>query len=102
MNIKKGDTVKILKGKDNGKSGKVIKVFPETNKIMVEGINLFKKHIRPKRQGEKGDVIQVARPLNASNAAVLCSACSKATRIGYIKEGEKKVRVCKKCKTAII
>ena len=98
MKIKKGDTVKIIKGKDAGKTGKVLHVFPDVNKLSVEGLNLFKKHARPKKQGEKGEVIQVTRPFSASNAMIVCSSCKKPTRIGSKKEGEKKFRMCRKCK----
>ena len=98
MNIKKGDTVKIMTGKNRGKTGKVVKIHPEENRISVEGINLYKKHVRPKREGEKGETVQVLRPFNASNAAVVCSSCGKMTRIGYGFVNGKKFRSCVKCK----
>jgi large subunit ribosomal protein L24 len=101
MKIKKGDTVKILKGKDRGKSGKVIRVFPAMNKVLVEGLNLYKKHVRPKRQGEKGEVVEIAKPLAAANVALLCPHCKQATRVGYKLEGIKKFRYCKKCKNNV-
>ncbi len=98
MKIKKGDTVKIIKGKDAGKTGKVLRVFPDINKLSVEGLNLFKKHVRPKKQGEKGEVVQVTRPLFVSNAMIVCPSCKKPTRVGSKKEGDKKFRLCRKCK----
>jgi len=101
MKIKKGDTVKILTGKDSGKSGKVLGVDIKKEKILVEGLNMFKKHQRPKRQGEKGEIISVARPMQASNVLLVCPGCSQATRIGYKLEGGKKLRICKKCKSTI-
>ena len=101
MNIKKGDNVKILNGKDNGKTGRVISVEIKRGRVLVEGVNLYKKHVRPKRAGEKGQVVQLPRPLNVSNIAIVCQGCHKATRIGHRIEGEKKVRFCKKCKTTI-
>ncbi len=101
MNIKKGDTVKILIGKDSGKTGKVSRAIPKTNKVFVEGLNLYKKHVRAKRQGEKGEVISLARPMSASNVAIVCSHCNKQTRIGARREGDKKVRICAKCEAAI-
>lgn len=101
MKIKKGDTIKIIKGKDRGKTGKVISVDSEKNKIIAEGLNLFKKHSKPKRQGQKGEVILVARPLNVANAMIICSACKQAVRIGYRFENEIKLRLCKKCNSKI-
>lgn len=104
MKIRKGDTVLIISGKDKNKSGKVIQALPKDNKIMVEGINIVKKHVRPKRSGEKGQRVEVPRPLDVSNVKLICPKCKKATRIGYrlVQKGkEKKVRVCKKCKQEI-
>lgn len=101
MKIKKGDNVKIIKGKDNGKNGKVLRVFPQDNKILVEGLNMFKKHSRPKKQGEKGEVIQITRPLAVSNAMIICNACSKTTRVGYKITNGAKERFCKKCNLTI-
>lgn len=98
MKIKKGDTVKIISGKDRGKTAKVIHVHTKTEKITVEGINVYKKHVRPKRQGEKGEVVSVTRPLVASNVLVVCPSCGKAIRVGFKAEGGvKKVRYCRKC-----
>lgn len=101
MKIHKGDTIKIITGKDSGKTGKVLKVIPKKDKILIEGLNLFKKHVRPKKQGEKGQTILVPRPINVSNAMILCASCSRAVKIGYRLEGEKKERICKKCKAKI-
>lgn len=97
MKIKKGDTVLIILGKDRTKTGKVLSVFPEDNKILVEGINLQKKHVKPKRQGEKGQIVQLPARLNVSNVKLICSKCKKAVRTGYKIEGDKKYRICKKC-----
>jgi len=101
MKIKKGDTVKILIGKDNGKTGKVLVVDAKNKKVLVEGLNMFKKHQKPKRQGEKGEIISVARPMNASNVLLVCPRCGQSTRVGYKMEGGKKLRTCKKCKSTI-
>ena len=73
----------------------------KNNKATVEGLNIFKKHVRPKRQGEKGEVVQVFRPLAVSNLMIVCPACGKATRIGYAVDKEKKTRICKKCHAPI-
>ncbi len=105
MKIKKGDKVKILTGKDCGKIGKVLKVVKENDKISkisVEGYNLRVKHMRPKKEGEKGQRIQFPAPMDSSNVMLICPKCSKGTRVGYKILGDKsKVRVCKKCKEII-
>ena len=97
MKIRKGDTVLIISGKDRGKKGKVIKVLPGEGKILVEGINLRKKHVKPKKSGEKGQIVAIPGLLDASNAKLVCSKCGQAARVGYKKEGDKKYRICKKC-----
>lgn len=102
MKIKKGDKVKIITGKDKGKEGKVLQVLPEKEKIVVEGLNLAVKHVRPRRAGEKGQRIQFPVPLNISNVLLICTKCSKPTRVGYkLLENDKKLRMCKKCKEII-
>lgn len=70
MSVKKGNTVVIMKGKDAGKSGKVLRVFPKTNKVLVEGVNMVKKHKRPTKEGEKGQLVSIARPIDRSNVKV--------------------------------
>ena len=97
MKLKKGDQVKIISGKERGKSGAIISVFPEESRITVEGINLYKKRVRPKQQGQKGETVMVARPLAVSNAMIICSNCKKRARIGFMVEGNQKMRICKKC-----
>ena len=101
MKIKKGDMVKIMAGKDKGKTGKVAKVVPSEGKIIVEGINIKKKNIRPKKQGQKGHIAHISAPFYAANAMIICSSCGKTARTGYKLEGEKKIRVCKKCGGAV-
>ena len=97
MKIKKGDTILVINGKDKGKKAKVLEAFPRQNKIMVEGVNIVKKHSKPKKQGEKGKVLQIPSPFLASKVKIVCTRCNKATRVGYnIKDG-KKNRICKKC-----
>ena len=100
MKIKKGDTVKILTGKDRGKDGKVISVHPKDEKVTVEGLNVYKKHVRPRKQGEKGEVVQVTRPIRISNIGLICSHCNKVTRVGYRFDDDQKLRYCKKCNSA--
>ena len=101
MKIKKGDTILVTTGKDKGKKGKVLSVFPGKNKIVVEGVNITKKHRRPKQEREKGQIIEVVRPIDISNVKLICPKCSKAARIGYKIVEKKKYRVCKKCKQEI-
>jgi len=97
MNIKTGDTVLIIAGKDRGKSGKVNEVYPRSNKIIVESLNIVRKHVRPKKEGEKGQRVEVPRPIDVSNVKIICPKCKKAARIGYRVIGKGKVRICKKC-----
>lgn len=99
MKIKKGDQVKIMLGKDQGKTGKVLRVFPKKSKVWVEGINIYKRHVRSRGQNE-GGIIEIGKPVNVSNVMLICSACKKATRIGFQTEDEK-LRVCKKCREVI-
>lgn len=101
MKIKKGDTVLIISGKDKGRTGKVTKALPKEGGILVEGINLKKKHVRPKREGEKGQIVNVPAMLEASNVKIICTKCGKAARVGYKIESDKKIRICKKCKQEI-
>ena len=101
MKIKKGDQVKIILGKDNGKTGKVLKVFPELGKILVEGANMIKKHVRPRKDGERGQRLELPAKLNVSNVMLVCPKCGKDTRVGYKKVADKAARVCKKCNSEI-
>ncbi len=98
MNIKKGDKVLILKGRDKGKSGKVLKVRTAEGKIIVEGLNLVKKNVKARKQGEKGQIISISAPITVSKVMLICSVCGKPTRVGHMIIGDKKERVCKKCK----
>lgn len=98
MKIKKGDTVEVILGKDKGKRGKVIGVFPKQNKIQVTGVNKVYRHTRPKREGEKGQRVEIYAPISVSNVMLVCPKCSRPTRIGYkILDKKKKKRMCKKC-----
>ena len=102
MRIKKGDNIIVISGKDRGKQGKVIKVLPGDNKVIVENINLKKRHQRPKTAGKKGEKIEVPRSFSASSVMIVCKNCGKPTRIGRkILIDNKKIRVCKKCKSEI-
>ena len=98
MRIKKNDNVIMLSGKDRGKTGKVLVVLPRSEKVLVEGLNLIKRHVRARKQGQKGQIVSKERAVSVSSVALVCKSCGKTTRIGYKVEGENKVRVCKKCK----
>jgi large subunit ribosomal protein L24 len=97
MKVKKGDTILIITGKDKGRTGKILKSLVKESKILVEGMNLKKKHRRPRKQGEKGQIVSIPAPLNVSNVKLICPKCGKATRVGYKIEKDNKVRICKKC-----
>ncbi len=101
MKIKKGDTILLIAGKDRGKKGKVLQVIPSKGKVVVDNINLRKKHVRPKKSGEKGQVVEFSAPVDISNVKLVCPKCSKPSRIGYIITEGKKDRVCKKCEKKI-
>lgn len=101
MNIKKGDKVKILAGKDRGKTGAVVKVFPKERKVVVEGLNEVTRHFGPRRQGEKGQKVKMPAPLWASKVMLICPKCGAAVRVAYVFQGKTKLRQCRKCKETI-
>lgn len=97
MKIKKGDTVQVLSGNDKGKTGEVLDTMPKTDRIIVKGINIRKKHVKPRKQGEEGGIIPVECSIHSSKVNVVCPKCNKPTRIKTEKEGKEKTRICKKC-----
>jgi large subunit ribosomal protein L24 len=103
LNIKKGDTVVIIAGKDRDKEGTVSRVLPQLNKVIVEGLNVVKKHVRPQGQTRQGGIIEKAMPLHVSNVMLKCPECDKQTRVGHerrvIGDDQKlrSVRICKQC-----
>jgi len=101
MKIRKNDNVVMLSGKDRGKTGRVLILLPKEDKVVVEGLNLIKKHVRARKQGQKGQIISKERAVPVSSVALVCKSCGKPTRVGYKVEGESKVRICKKCKAEI-
>jgi large subunit ribosomal protein L24 len=101
MKIKKGDTVLIISGKDKGKTGKVFTSLPKEEGILIEGINLMKKHVKAKKQGEKGQLVQMPAKVNISNVKLICPKCGKAVRVGYEIKNKQKNRICKKCSQII-
>ena len=101
MNIKKGDNVLVIAGKEKGKVGKVLQTSPKTGKVTVENINMVTKHKKPKSQQDKGGIIKKVAPMEASNVMVVCPVCGKATRVSHSEVGGKKVRTCKKCNASL-
>lgn len=101
LKVKKGDTVKVLSGNDKGKTGEVLEIIPKTQKIIVKGINIKKKHMKPRRQGEEGGIISKEFPIHMSKVNVVCPKCGKTVRIGFKMDKDNKVRVCKSCGATI-
>jgi large subunit ribosomal protein L24 len=101
MKLHKGDNVKVLSGKDRGKTGTILRAMPEDDKIVIDGLNVFKKRSKPRKQGEKGQTVLVPRPLPAGKVMLICPNCKQATRIGSRLEGSKRVRYCKKCEATV-
>ncbi len=101
MKIKKGDQVLIISGKDRGKRGKVLDVFPKEGRVVVEGANIRKKHVKPKKSGEKGQVVESPSRISISNIKLICPKCGKPTRVGTKIIENRKYRFCKKCNSEI-
>ena len=97
MNVKKGDTVVVLSGKDKGRQGKVQSTIPSESKVVVEGVNMVTCHTKPRRQGEEGGIVRREAALYASKVQVVCPKCGKGTRVAHKIEDGKKKRVCKHC-----
>ena len=98
MNIKKGDKVKVLSGKDKGKEGTVLRSFPQKQRVAVEKVNMVKKALRPTQQNPQGGISTLEAPIHVSNVMLVCPACKQPSRVSKrINEQGKKVRVCKKC-----
>jgi large subunit ribosomal protein L24 len=101
MKLKKGDQIQIISGKDRGKSAKILHVYGKESLILAEGINLKKKHVRPRTQGKRGEIVQIPAPFPSSTAMIICGSCAKPTRVGFKVEAGEKVRVCKRCSRAL-
>ena len=98
MRIQKGDTVRVMTGKNKGRTAEVVRAIPDKNRVIVEGVNVAKRHAKPTRATQQGGVIDKFMPVHVSTVALVCKTCDRPTRIGYKFEGEhEKVRVCKKC-----
>jgi large subunit ribosomal protein L24 len=100
LKFKKGDKVVITQGKDKGRKGTIEVVFPKKQKVLIQGINIYKKHVKG-HQGQKGGIYDIPRPLEFSKISLVCPNCKKKTRVGFKTAGEEKVRVCRKCKREI-
>ena len=101
MKLKKGDNVKIVLGKDKGKSGKIEKVFTKTQKVLITGVNQYKRHFKARSQNQPSEIITITKPMWAYNVVPICPHCKKETRIGFRVEKNDKIRVCKKCEKKI-
>ena len=97
IHVKTGDTVVMLSGKDKGKQGKVLQVSPKEQKVIVEGLNMVTKHVKPRKQGEQGGIVKKETPIRSCKVALFCEKCAKGVRVGYKMDGDKKVRICRKC-----
>ena len=97
MTVKKGDNVVVIAGKDKGKTGKVLEVFPKDNRVLVDGVNIVTKHKKARTQNEKSEIVKMNAPIEASNVMVVCPVCGKATRVAHKEIEGKKARACKKC-----
>jgi large subunit ribosomal protein L24 len=97
MKLKKGDTVKIVTGKDKGKTGKVDRVFTKDNKVLIPGVNMYKRHKKARSAQEKSEIITITKPLPIANVHIICPKCQLTTRIGFSIGKDKKERICRKC-----
>ncbi len=97
MKIRKGDKVKIMVGKDKGKDGVIDRVYPKQEKILIQGMNLIKRHIKKNQELPQGGIVDIPKPIRTSSVMLICPKCSKATRVGYLVEKGKKTRICRKC-----
>ena len=101
MTIKTGDNVLVIAGKDKGKTGKVTAVYADSNRVLVENVNVVTKHQKPRSQQDKGGIFKKPAPIEASNVQVVCPVCGKATRVAHSEVEGKKVRTCKKCNASL-
>jgi len=97
MTIRKGDKVKVITGKDKGKESRVLRVYPEKQRLVVEHVNMIKKHQRPTNKAPQGGILEVEGTIHVSNVMLLCPSCSQPTRVARRRDEGTRVRVCKKC-----
>jgi large subunit ribosomal protein L24 len=100
--VRKNDTVEVLAGRERGRRGKITRVLPKEQRVVVEGVNIRKRHTKPRRQGEQAGIVEFPAPLHISNVAVVCTKCGRSTRVGWrtLADGTK-VRFCKRCDEVI-
>lgn len=101
MKLKKGDEVKIIRGKDKGKLGKIDKVFAKDQKVLIPGINLYKRHLKARSQSQPSDIVTLVKPLPVTNVMLICPKCHKQVRIGFKFNKGVKFRICKKCQAEL-
>ncbi len=102
MQVKKGDTVRVIAGKNLGKKGKILEVIPDNRRVIVEGVNVVHRHTRPTRELPQGGIVENEAPVHVSNVQLICPRCSNKSRVGRkVLDSGKKVRVCKKCNEVI-
>lgn len=101
MKLRRGDKVKVVSGKDKGRTGKIEKVFPKKNKVLVAGVNVYKRHLKPRGEKKPGGIVDIVKPLAVANVALICSKCGQITRVGYQLTQTEKIRICKKCQKPI-
>lgn len=101
MKILKNDVVQVVAGKDKGKTGKVEKVLPKEKKLLVEGVNQYKRHVKARTQGQQSEIVTITVPLPVANVALICPKCKQVTRVGYSRNKGTKSRICRKCKEEI-
>ncbi|MCL5292845.1 MAG: 50S ribosomal protein L24 [Actinobacteria bacterium] len=98
LSVKKGDRVEVITGKDKGKRGKILRAIPDKERVVIEGVNLIKRHSKPTQKNPQGGIVEREAPLHVSNVMVVCSSCNQPTRVGHrLSEEGRKVRVCRKC-----
>lgn len=97
MKLHKGDTVLVTGGKDKDRRGKIVRVLPDLEKVVVEGVNKYKKHLKPRGKDQPGSIIERERPLPVANVSLICPKCKEQTRVGHEMKKDKKIRICRKC-----
>lgn len=101
MKLKKGDNIKVIRGKDKGKTGKIEKALPKENKVLVANVNLFKRHMKARSQSQPSEIVTLTKPIAAASVAFICPKCKKQSRIGYKIEKGVKSRTCTNCKSEV-
>jgi len=102
LKIKKGDTVQVIRGDDKGKKGKVLRITPDARRVIVEGVNLVKKHKRKTQQDQQGGIVAIETPMSMANVMLVCKRCNEPVRVGFVKlQDQTKYRICKSCKEAV-